>query len=696
MRLFIMLVVTFLCLYSSSLFATEDLVESASNVGIENDTKALIEKAREYTFKDMEAALHLAALAESKAEQEGALKLIFEINQFRGWCFENHNQLDSALVYYGRALENAIKEKNEKRQIQAYADLAVISLRKTDYSGSKNYRIQALEIAKRLNDKESLAVIYHGLGTLYREVADYEKSATYFLKSIDLSEEIGNKGNVINTLQFLATTYSEANLSEFALETIEKANQMALAFQDTVLMGIVAFDFGKILGKSKKYDKALEQFQTSLNFFEEVGHKPLIARSLLYLGDNFSNQGKYELAQIYFQKCLLLEPYISKKGLADLNYKLGDSFFAQGDLDKAKEYFESSLSIAEAQRFKDFCKKSNYKLYEIYFAENEVEKAIQHLQGYTKLKDDILNEEKAKKITELQFKYDSAKSEQEIQELQIEKNKLVQKGGFAIFAILFLFMFHSIWTFKKNNQQLKSKNEEIQKKNVKLRESNEVLKQFTYVAGHDLKEPLRNIGSFVSLIDRRYGEQLPGESREYMKYVLNGVHRMNGLLTSLLEYSTISIQKPLEKPVNSARVVHDVVVSMQDTIQQKKAVVECDASLPNIRMNDMHLTQLFQNLIGNSLKFSTENPKVKITGSVEDEELLFAVKDNGLGIDADHGDKIFKLFYKPDKGENANGTGIGLTICKNIVDKYNGRIWFEKNKDNGTTFHFAFPKELAA
>jgi signal transduction histidine kinase len=695
MRAFILLGLLFLC---NHLIATEDFFDLELSKQPESslDIEALIENTKANIFKDLEKALHFASLAKARANSNGQVEKLFQINQLIGRCFENNNHLDSAQVYYQKALQNAILLKDEKNKVKALSDLAVIARRLTKYYESRDYRFQVLEIANQLNDLEALAVTYHGLGTLLKEVGDYDKSAAYFLKSIEYSEQLGKKGQVVNTMQFLAMTYSEANLSEFALTTIQKANEMVLEVNDTILMGIVTFDFGKILGKMNDHESALEKFKEAHFYFEGIQHKPLIARTLLYIGDNYAQQEKYELAQDYFQRCLKLEPYISIKGQADLNYKTGDLFFLQNDFKQAKSYFDKSLLIAENHKLKDFCKKSHYKLYEIYMAEKKVDKAISHLEGYTKLKEDLLEESKAKKITELQFKYETTKSEHEIQELQIQQNELTQKAGTAIFSIILLFMFYSTWTYKNNNQTLRAKNEEIQTKNVKLKESNEVLQQFTYVAGHDLKEPLRNIGSFVSLIDRRYGEQLPGESKEYMQCVLKGVHRMNGLLSSLLEYSTISIQKTSEKMINSQQIIHDVIFSMSDTIQRKEAVIECIGEMPNIRMNDLHLTQLFQNLIGNSLKFSDHNPKVSITGKVNEKELFFMVQDNGIGIDSAHGDKIFKLFYKPDKSPTANGTGIGLTICKNIIDKYNGRIWFEQNEERGTTFHFSLPKELAA
>ncbi len=683
-------------IFQFGLFANDPEFHCDDSEHVNLDISALIQKVKANTFKDLNKALCFANIAQKKVEEQGMPEKFYRIEQLKGWCFENNNLLDSASTHYTRALEYAIQNKNEKQQLEAYSDLAVIARRLTKYTESKDYRLKALEIANRLEDLSALAVTYHGLGTLYKEIGDYQESAAYFLKAISFNEQSGDLGRMVNTMQFLATTYAEAEHFDIALETIRNASQMALELKDTILMGIVAFDYGKILGMLDQHDAALEQFQSALWFFQDIQHKPLIARTLLYIGDNFAKQEKYGRAFQYFNQCLELEPYISMKGQADLNYKLADLHFQKNELQKAEALFEKSLMIAEKYKLKDFCQKNNHRLYQLYTQKDRPEKALQHLESYTRFKKMLLNEEKAKKIVELQFKYDLAKHEQELQQLQIQQSEMVQRNSIAMFSIILLFLVYAVWSYKKNNSRLKLKNAEIQKKNINLRESNEVLKQFAYVTGHDLKEPLRNIGSFVNLIDRRFGNQMPEQAKEYMEFVINGVKRMDNLLSSLLEYSAISGQKATEHIIISHEILDEVILNMKNTIALKNATIECSANLPNLRMSPLHLTQLFQNLIGNALKFAEADPVVKISGKITENELHFSIRDNGIGIHSDHGNKIFKLFYKPNKGSTANGMGIGLSICKNIVDKYNGRIWFEKNKEKGTIFHFTFPKELAA
>ncbi len=171
---------------------------------------------------------------------------------------------------------------------------------------------------------------------------------------------------------------------------------------------------------------------------------------------------------------------------------------------------------------------------------------------------------------------------------------------------------------------------------------------------------------------------------------------MDCLLTSLLEYSTISIQKPCEKTINTQKIVHDVIVGFKDTIEQKKAVIECASSLPDLRMNNLHLTQLFQNLISNSLKFTEQRPVVKITCEINGKELFFTVKDNGIGIDEEFHNDVFRIFKRLNSEKTfGEGSGAGLTFVKKIVENHGGRIWIESEPGSGTTFYFTLKGKAA-
>jgi light-regulated signal transduction histidine kinase (bacteriophytochrome) len=226
-----------------------------------------------------------------------------------------------------------------------------------------------------------------------------------------------------------------------------------------------------------------------------------------------------------------------------------------------------------------------------------------------------------------------------------------------------------------------------------LEKANDVLQQFAYASAHDLKEPLRSISGFVSIIDRKYAQLLPEESSSYMTFVVSGVKRMESLIAALLEYSTLaSDEEDIKQASPIEQILADVKANLNGIIVEKKAVIEYLGYLPALKISRLHLTQLFQNLIGNAVKFSNEKPLVQIKGLIEKGQYIIEIKDNGIGMEAEYSDKIFHLFQRLSR--SVEGTGIGLAICKEIVNKYDGTIRFDSVKNVGTTFILSFPEQL--
>lgn len=692
------LVIALLLLFCNKAIASEKktLLHISPEEAVEYDVSTLLELAKKNSFKDISTALVLANIALNKAKEQEDEVLEFKVLRAIGFFQEQHNQLDTAIVYYEKAMLNAENRNNKEDLKYIYTDLGIVNRRLARYKVSKDYLLESLELAKELNKPRMMETSYHNLGSLYKDVNDYETAITYYLKAIKLTEASGDITSMINTQQYIANTYAESGNIDFGLTVIKEAYEKSLEVKDSVLIGIVLFDYGKILSSNDEYEEALNKFEASLVIFEEVQHKPLIARTLFYMADAYAEQGHLEMADEYFFKCLSYENYISLKSFADLYYKMGNLYTKKEQTLKAKNAFEKSLEIAQKNEFKEFSQKSHYGLYEIFMKEQKYKEGAEHLHASIKLKDEISTENRAKQIAELQFKYDVEKGEREIQALELKQSRMVLLSGSIASLLLVLFLIYIVKLRGRSNKKLLLKNEEIQKQNIKLKESNEVLQQFTYVAAHDLKEPLRTIGSFVNLLQKRYGKQMDENANEYMTFVVGGVKRMNNLLTSLLEYSTISIQKPSDDLVDVRHVIQEVTDNLQNTISAKNAVISCANYLPALKMNRLHITQLFQNLISNGLKFTDETPLIEIKGKAENHQIIYSVSDNGIGMNKDHAGKVFNLFHQLNKNSHYEGTGIGLTICKNIVDKYDGKIWFESVESKGTQFFISFPVAHAA
>jgi PAS domain S-box-containing protein len=226
-----------------------------------------------------------------------------------------------------------------------------------------------------------------------------------------------------------------------------------------------------------------------------------------------------------------------------------------------------------------------------------------------------------------------------------------------------------------------------------LARSNQELEQFAYVASHDLQEPLRVISNYVQLIARRYAGQIDTDADDFINYIVEGATQMKTLINDLLAYSRVSTRgKPFEE-VNVGDIMRMVLKALDVAIQESGAVIEY-SELPTVFADPTQLTQLFQNLIANAVKFRSERtPEIKVTVKQEDEAWVFSVQDNGIGIESEYFDQLFKIFQRLHTKSEYPGTGIGLAICKRIVERHGGRIWVESEFGVSTTFSFTIPKQ---
>ena len=241
---------------------------------------------------------------------------------------------------------------------------------------------------------------------------------------------------------------------------------------------------------------------------------------------------------------------------------------------------------------------------------------------------------------------------------------------------------------------VRKKSEEHLVKTVgELKRSNDELQQFAYVSSHDLQEPLRMVASYTQLLAKRYKGRLDSDADEFIAFAVDGCNRMQGLIQDLLAYSRAGTNGKVFCEVSAEDALQQALTNLRITIEQSGAVVSHD-SLPAIKTDETQLTQVFQNLIGNAIKYrSTEAPRVHVSAANNvSNEWIFSVRDNGLGIAPQYFERIFVLFQRLHGRNEFEGTGIGLAICKKVLERLGGRIWVESQPEKGSTFYFALPE----
>jgi signal transduction histidine kinase len=267
------------------------------------------------------------------------------------------------------------------------------------------------------------------------------------------------------------------------------------------------------------------------------------------------------------------------------------------------------------------------------------------------------------------------------------KEYLQYANVFFILLLLGIIAFYAINMVNSLSSFEKALNNKIHE----LNETNKELGNFTHVASHDLQEPLRMVSGFLSLLEKKYDADLDATARSYIRFAVDGASRMRALITDLLEYSQTHALISDYSPVNLDLVCKEMKLIFWEGFAGGKLNFE---NLPEIRANKVQMRQLFQNLIGNAIKYRGElPPEVLISATENESHHIFSVSDNGQGIDARYFEKVFIIFQRLHNNSAQAGTGIGLAICKKIVERHGGKIWIESQIGKGSTFFFSIAKK---
>ena len=656
--------------------------------------------------------------------------------------------LDSLLTI----LEQQKKNYNSIDLLQVYEEFLQHLNEQEKFSDLISNCEKAIPIAKKYQNNKYLGQFLYFKALANQRMGSYTEALTIFGQVIPLAEKGARKITVLNTLSQISSIYQQLGNFEKAYDYQMKALRGFEQLNDLPGTCRSNYVIGTIFYYQKQYDQALTQYLKALAIAEKAEKPRLIYSSLGALGATYDELNNWEEGLYYNNKALELAKKIQyDSGIAYTLSNIGLSYLKMGNCAEAETSILASIKIKEklkdpwgimgskfalVQVYRECSKDSKvlpvlqdalemskkvgsksremaaYEEFISYYDNKDTNLAYHYTKKYIALKDTVLNEKTLEEMGQSRERYELEKKEHEILMLKAENkilniNKENQRLYGLLFAVSIIFLLITIFWFfsrikmhRRINEMLESKNdllnlknEEIRVKNKQLEHSNEDLAQFAYVASHDLKEPLRMIHSYTTLIERRYNDKLDESGKEFMHYIVDAVDRMKNLLDDLLDYSRSGKQEMPDTLISVADMMIVVEANLKGQIEDNKgSLIVRNENLPSILAHKSQLMQLLQNLVSNGMKFRGERDPIIIIDCVKkNDQFIFSVKDNGIGISKTNQEKVFEMFRRLHTREEYAGTGIGLATCKKIVSNMGGDIWVESEEGVGSTFFFAVP-----
>ena len=566
---------------------------------------------------------------------------------------------------------------------------------------------KGLQLATTLQFEKGMALCNLAIGVGYGMKGMYPQSLDHHLRALELSEKLGMRGLIGNDYTNIAIIYSNMRDYPHALEYFRRSLQIAREFPHDNGVATAYLNIGDVYTSTLELDSAVIYTQRSLELSEKARDSSIEAVSLSNLGDIYNKKLQPVQALGYLERSLQISNAIhDQDGVAYIYGSLAETYRLLGSIQKSITYAQNSLKAGRAIHAAETIKTSYHILYADYLAIKDYSRALDYRNLEVALNDSMYTLEKEKQVKLLQSDYELQEKQHQVDLLQNNSLRQItelQKGRIRLYVIIGCTASLIIWAFflsrsnrqrKRINHLLSEHNKEIVQRNEALAALNELKNKLFSIIGHDLRSPIATLIGFVDLLKNntlspdqiRHFGVLMGESLLDTASLLDNLlfwakSQMNGLQVRAQGFDIVPVLKQNAQLITSRALKKKILLSLEAPPE------------PVMAFADQAMVDLVvRNLLDNALKFSGEGDTVRLSVVIAREGVEVSISDTGKGIPAGDQAKIFNTFSFTTAGTSQEkGSGLGLSLCKEMIERNNGRIWFESTVDVGTTFTFLLP-----
>lgn len=619
-----------------------------------------------------------------------------------------------SIINAKEALSLAQQSNNPAAQAQALITLGQAQrYLLSDFDKALEFSFQALKIEETHQLQAGRAITLTSIAEIYKEVGNSYKALEYYMQSLVLQKQLNDNQGIIKTLNAIGLINIQLNDDQRALEYHREALALAKEANLVIQEGNTINYIAEALKKGGKLTDAINQQMRALALRKNIKDEVGIAQSLTSLGEIYFLKGDTDKALDYYTASLKIDRKLqNKKSLAKSYNNIGALFIQTKDYERAIKNIEVALGYGVEENAKKHIRDSYELLYTAHSAQEDYINALLYKDLFIAISEFIYSEESDRKIAEMQTKYEIDKKEdeiellkrsQEVRELHLAKQNDLKNFliiAVVLFAIIAILIYYLYQTKKRSNIHLTETNIQINEKNKALEELNATKDKFFSIISHDLKGPLNSLTSFSNLLINHTAHLSKEEIQMLATDLDKSVKGLFSLLENLLEWSRSQSGDIELKPE---------VLDLNNLIDQCTALLSKTAENKNIRlitpeffnlsiMADRNsISTVIRNLISNALKFTPASGEVRVEVRESSNMVIVSIADNGVGMSQEVVSKLFRIDKKHSTKGTANekGTGLGLILCKEFVEKNGGTISVESKEAQGSTFTFTVPKARA-
>ncbi len=571
---------------------------------------------------------------------------------------EIHNTLKSIDEnYFSRLIKEAKKYELWSELVNLYCNKAnIIFNLNRDFANAKITLSRCKRIFQKINLIEAKARYYSVLANLFRFEFNFPKAIQYINTSLEIISKVDTSSRVLWKLEYnnnymLALIFKQLGEMPKYKYYLLRSEKIATKLADKVLYANCIVHKGTYYSRLRRYELAVNFLEQAIDLLRNEENIYPLGNALNSIGEVFYVQEKYHVSLSYF-----LDSYkLLSSSFPNYNYcyelvKIGDNYMKLGMLPNAKYYYLKAKERSQGIKNKDAIIFVLTGLCQYYTAIEEYKEVIKLRDQIDELRDEIQATERAKKVLEIEEKYHSALKQKEI-------------------------------NYRKKKQRDSNKYLKL------MEQKNEDLQQFSYALAHDLREPIRSTKNFVNVVAKKTKNP---ELEVYLNVVNGNLDRMYQLVDDILSLTRLDFEETPREELNMEELIKLIEYNLALQIEERAAKIIL-GPMPPLTANKNNMIQLFQNLISNGIKYNRNTPVIEVGYEQEVKgKGAYYIRDNGIGIPKDKLDHVFGLF-KRAHGKEFQGTGVGLAICKKIVEKHQGDIWAESEEELGTCFYIRFP-----